>query len=131
MGTIFVSEMLNTFEETFEVTEMRTIKHEPFLIVGERGGSLFVVLYGYSTIEREALAAVAAIKEFFPYLYGRQFMLLTDHTNVRLKDTGGRPGLHVGFCTFNNLTCLPGTDLDKKTMLMQMDCLEDHPQMKC
>ena len=37
-GTIFVSEMLNTFEETFEVTEMRTFKHEPFFIVGGGGG---------------------------------------------------------------------------------------------
>eukprot|EP00731_Ephydatia_muelleri_P012792 Em0007g102a len=48
----------------------------------------------YSTIEREALGAVAAIKEFFPYLYGRRFTLLTDHnplTSLRgLKDTGGR-----------------------------------------
>ena len=48
----------------------------------------------YSTIEREALAAVAAIKEFFPYPYGKEFMLLTDHnplTSLRgLKDTGGR-----------------------------------------
>ena len=35
----FFSEMLNTFEETFEVTEMRTFKHEPFFfIVGGRGG---------------------------------------------------------------------------------------------
>ena len=45
----------------------------------------------YSTIEREALAAVAAIKD---YLYGKQFRLLTDHnplTSLRgLKDTGGR-----------------------------------------
>ena len=32
----FVSEMLNTFE-TFEVKEMRTFKHEPFLIVGGEG----------------------------------------------------------------------------------------------
>ena len=32
-GTIFVSEMLNTFEETFEVTKMRTFKHQPFFIV--------------------------------------------------------------------------------------------------
>ena len=42
--------MLNTFEETFEVTEMRTFKHEPFLFLGAEGGggggSLFVVLYG-------------------------------------------------------------------------------------
>ena len=48
----------------------------------------------YSTIEREALAVVAAIKEFFPYLYGRAFTLFTDHnplTSLRgLKDTGGR-----------------------------------------
>ena len=36
-GTIFLSEMLNTYEETFEVTEMRTFKHEPFFIVGGRG----------------------------------------------------------------------------------------------
>ena len=37
---------------------------------------------------------VAAIKEFFPYLYGKAFTLLTDHnplTSLRgLKDTGGR-----------------------------------------
>ena len=32
--------MLNTFEETFEVTEMRTFKHEPFFIVGGGGGEL-------------------------------------------------------------------------------------------
>ena len=48
----------------------------------------------YSTVEREVLAVVAAIKEFFPYLYGRLFILLTDHnplTSLRgLKDTGGR-----------------------------------------
>ena len=30
--------MLNTFEETFEVTEMRTFKHEAFFIVGGGGG---------------------------------------------------------------------------------------------
>ena len=46
----------------------------------------------YSTIEREALAVVAGIKEFFPYLYGRPFTVYTDHnplTSLRgLKDTG-------------------------------------------
>eukprot|EP00731_Ephydatia_muelleri_P025835 Em0017g918a len=47
-----------------------------------------------AVVEREALAVVAAIKECFPYLYGRSFILLTDHnplTSLRgLKDTGGR-----------------------------------------
>ena len=50
-GYHFVSETLNTFEDTFEDTEMCTFKHEPFCIVGNRsrgggGRSLFVVLYG-------------------------------------------------------------------------------------
>ena len=48
----------------------------------------------YSTTEKEALAAVAAIKEFYPYLYGFHFTLVTDHsplTSLRgLKDIGGR-----------------------------------------
>ena len=48
----------------------------------------------YSTIEREALATVAAIKEFYPYLYGFSFKLFTDHNPLialkGLKDVGGR-----------------------------------------
>ena len=48
----------------------------------------------YSTIEREALAVVASIKEFYPYLYGFPFTVVTDHnplTSLKgLKDTGGR-----------------------------------------
>ena len=48
----------------------------------------------YSTIEREALAAVGAIKDFYPYLYGFPFKLITDHnplTSLKgIKDTGGR-----------------------------------------
>ena len=48
----------------------------------------------YSVIEREALAAVAAIREFYPYLYGFHFKLVTDHNPLvslkGLKDFGGR-----------------------------------------
>ena len=48
----------------------------------------------YSTIEREALAVVGAIKEFYPYLYGFHFELVTDHnplTSLKdLKDVSGR-----------------------------------------
>ena len=48
----------------------------------------------YSTIEREALASVAAVKEFYPYLCGFPFQLVTDHNPLialkGLKDVGGR-----------------------------------------
>ena len=48
----------------------------------------------YSTIEREALAAVCTIKEFYAYLYGFSFKLITDHNPLTslqaLKDVGGR-----------------------------------------
>ena len=37
----------------------------------------------YSTIEREALAVVSAVKEFYPYLYGFQFKLLLPHIILR------------------------------------------------
>ena len=48
----------------------------------------------YSTTEKEALAAVAALKGFYPYVYGFPCKLITDH-NPRmslkgLKDIGGR-----------------------------------------
>ena len=47
----------------------------------------------YSTTEREALAVVAAVKELYPYLYGREFQLVTDHnplvTLTNLKDVTG------------------------------------------
>ena len=45
------------------------------------------------TSQREALAAVAAIMELYPYLYGVPFQLMTDHNPLivlkGLKDFGG------------------------------------------
>jgi len=48
----------------------------------------------YSTIEKEALAAVSAVKDFYPILYGFHFTLLTDHnplTSLKgMKEVEGR-----------------------------------------
>ena len=45
----------------------------------------------YSIIGKEALAAVAVIKKFYPYLYGFNFKLVHDHNPLTsLKDLGGR-----------------------------------------
>ena len=35
----------------------------------------------YSTVEKEALAAVAALKEYYPYIYGFPCHLISDHTH--------------------------------------------------
>lgn len=48
----------------------------------------------YSTIERELLAIVWAVKHFRPYLFGRKFVLITDHRPLTwlfsIKDPGSR-----------------------------------------
>ena len=70
----------------------------------EREGQEHVISYwsrrldkserNYSTIEREALAAISALKEFYPYVYGFPCRLVTDHNPLTalkgLKDVGGR-----------------------------------------
>ena len=37
----------------------------------------------WSTIEKEAYAIVYAVKQFYPYLYGRRFQVLSDHKPLR------------------------------------------------
>ena len=48
----------------------------------------------YSTIEKELLAIVWATKHFRPYLYGRKFLILSDHKPLvwlfNIKDPGSR-----------------------------------------
>lgn len=48
----------------------------------------------YSTTEREALAAIFGIKKFEPYLYGRKFILHTDHHSLKwlmsISDPSGK-----------------------------------------
>ena len=83
----------------------------------------------YSTVEREALAVVAAVKEFYPYLYGFHFTLVTDHnplTSLKgLNDVHGR--LTRWIPSYNSLTFSlsigPG-----ESMVMQMHFLGGRPK---
>ena len=48
----------------------------------------------YSTTENECLAVLYTIEKFRPYLYGRKFTLMSDHTPLKwiglVKDPGQR-----------------------------------------
>ena len=87
----------------------------------------------YSTIEREALAAVAAIKEFYPYLYGFQFKVVTDHNPLTalkgLKDVGGRLSRWMIFLQQFNYTIeyRPGRKHANADALSRRPHQSDHP----
>ena len=104
----------------------------------------------YSTIEREALAVVALVKEFYPYLYGRPFTLLTDHNPLTslqgLKDTGGRLTRWLlylqqfdikvlyrpGRCNGNadTMSRRPDDSADQVAVVNEITCLSDTEQAK-
>ena len=81
----------------------------------------------YSTVEREALAVVAAVKEFYPYLYGFHFTLVTDHnplTSLKgLNDVHGLGGLPSYNSLTFSLSIGPG-----ESMVMQMHFLGGRPK---
>ena len=53
------------------------------VVTSYSGRKLLQAEKNYSVTEREALAAVAGVKYFQPYLYGRKFTIHTDHNAVR------------------------------------------------
>ena len=62
----------------------------------------------YSAIEHEALAAVCTIKEFYPYVYGFPFKLITNHNLLislcSLKNVGGlNHNLLISLCSLKNV----------------------------
>ncbi len=75
-----------------------------FTLAQNQGGKEVVIAYNgrglnkaeqnYSTTEREELALVEGIKKFQPYLFGRKFTVVTDHSSLRwlmnVKDATGR-----------------------------------------
>jgi hypothetical protein len=89
----------------------------------------------YSTIEKEALAIVAATKEFYPYLYGFSFTVVTDHNPLaslkHFKDVGGRITRWLLFLQqFDySITYRPGKSnanadaLSRIPVVATMDCL--------
>ena len=64
------------------------------VVIAYNGRGLNPAEKNYSTTEREALALVEGIKKFQPYLFGRKFTVITDHSSLRwlmnVKDATGR-----------------------------------------
>ena len=72
---------------------LRQFQHNNEIIISHWSHQLTKAERNYSSIEWEALVVVGAVKEFYPYLYGFKFKLITDHNPLvsleDLKDVGG------------------------------------------
>ena len=70
------------------------VQNDKELVIAYNGRGLNQAEKNYSTTEREALALVEGIKKFQPYLFGRKFTVVTDHSSLRwlmnIKDATGR-----------------------------------------
>ena len=63
------------------------------ILLQEYDGMFFPISYAskmlsrsqqaYSTIERESLAIIWAVQKYYQYLYGRQFIIQTDHSPLQ------------------------------------------------
>ena len=64
------------------------------VVVAYNGRGLNQAEKNYGTTEREVLALVEGIKKFQPYLFGRKFTVITDHSSLRwlrnVEDATGR-----------------------------------------
>jgi len=58
-------------------------KEEKEVVIAYASRHLNDVEKNWSTIEKEAYAIVHAVKQFYPYLYGRRFQVLSDHKPLR------------------------------------------------
>lgn len=91
----------------------------------------------YSTIEREALAVVDAIKEFYPYLYGFSFTLYTGHNPLvslkTVKDFGGRVSRWLLLLQQFDFTVVykPGTSNGNADCLSRRPPPVDSPREPC
>lgn len=81
----------------------------------EQDGQLFPVSYAskklferkrsYATVEKECLAVIWAVKKFMVYLYGKEFILQTDH----------QPLMYLNKSKFTNNRIMRGQCFSKTT----------------
>jgi hypothetical protein len=57
----------------------RENEEEKEVVIAYASRHLNDVEKNWSTIEKEAYAIVHAVKQFYPYLYGMRFQVLSDH----------------------------------------------------